>query len=59
MMLMKLMVTTRNVIKITTVSKSQRAKLNNITTEHATPVPEKQNTDKLLCYEGILPKPCS
>lgn len=56
---MTLMVTNRNVIKITTVSKSQRAKLNNITTEHATPVPEKQNTDELLCYEGILPKPCS
>ena len=42
--------------KITTVPKSKRAKLNKITNELATPVPEKQKTDKLFCYEGTLPK---
>ena len=42
--------------KITTVPKPQRVKLNKITNELATPVPEKQKTDKLFCYEIILQK---
>ena len=36
--------------------KPQRVKLNKITNELATPVPEKQKTDKLLCYKIILQK---
>ena len=36
--------------------KSQRVKLNKITNKLATPVPEKQKTDKLLCYKIILQK---